>query len=88
MKLIVLFLVIGTTCYQSVMAQKPGYKFKAISQPDGLINSTIQTIFEDSYGFIWLGTHHGIQRYDGKTYKNYFHTDLDSTGLSKNFLSR
>ncbi len=67
-----------------LIAQKPNYKFKSIGQPDGLINSTVQAIFEDSFGFIWLGTHHGIQRYDGKAYKNYERTDSDSTGLSGN----
>jgi len=70
-----------------LVAQKPNYKFKTISQHDGLINSTVQSIFEDSFGFIWLGTHHGVQRYDGKVYRNYEHTEYDSTSLSQNYVN-
>ncbi|NOX46754.1 MAG: hypothetical protein GXO89_07235, partial [Chlorobi bacterium] len=71
----------------SLLAQKPNYKFKSIKASDGLINSTVQTIFEDSYGFIWLGTHHGLQRYDGKSFTNYTHEGSDSTGLSHNYIN-
>ncbi|MCD4732566.1 MAG: hypothetical protein K8R74_18345, partial [Bacteroidales bacterium] len=63
------------------------YKFKTINQSDGLINSTVQAIFEDSFGFIWLGTHHGVQRYEGKSFKNYIHTSTDSSGLSSNYIN-
>ena len=55
----------------TIQAQKPNFKFRAINASDGLINSTVQTIFEDSYGFIWLGTLHGLQRYDGKSFTNF-----------------
>lgn len=70
-----------------LFAQKPNYKFKTIDQPEGLINSTVQVIFEDSFGFIWLGTHQGVQRYDGINFKNYEYSELDSTGLSSNFIN-
>ena len=70
-----------------MIAQKPNYKFKSIKSADGLINSTVQAIFEDSYGFIWLGTHHGLQRYDGKSFTNFTRVDNDSTGLSHNFIN-
>jgi signal transduction histidine kinase/ligand-binding sensor domain-containing protein len=52
-----------------------------------LINSTVQAIFEDSYGFIWLGTHHGLQRYDGNSFTNFTMEDSDSTGLSHNYIN-
>ena len=67
-------------------AQKPNYKFKSIKQSDGLINSTIMALFEDSFGFIWVGTQQGIQRYDGKSFKNYQTSKADSAGLSSNFI--
>ena len=87
LKASVIFFLLWMTLSTFLFAQKPNYKFKSINQPDGLINSTIQVIFEDSFGFIWLGTHHGVQRYDGKTYKNYIHNNIDSNGLSKNYIN-
>jgi signal transduction histidine kinase/ligand-binding sensor domain-containing protein len=82
----VLFLLICLLGWQ-VNAQKPKLKFKSIKDSDGLINSTVQAIFEDSYGFIWLGTHHGLQRYDGKSFTNFTREDSDSTGLSHNYIN-
>jgi len=81
------YVMIGILFPAFLIAQKPNYNFKTINQHDGLINSTVQTIFEDSFGFIWLGTHHGVQRYDGKTYKNYEHSRNDSTSLSQNYIN-
>ncbi|MCF8369179.1 MAG: hypothetical protein K9G76_09065 [Bacteroidales bacterium] len=68
----------------SLMAQKPKFNFKKIDQPEGLSNSTVQTFFEDSFGFIWIGTQHGVQRYDGKTFVNYEHLSGDTIGLTSN----
>jgi len=82
-----LVLLMGMSISQSLFAQKPNYKFKSVSQPDGLMSSTVQTIFEDSFGFIWLGTQHGVQRYDGKTYKNFENARNDSTSLSHNSIN-
>jgi len=87
LKIIVLTFLTGMTLSPSLFAQKPNFKFKSIEQPDGLISSTVQTIFEDSFGFIWLGTQHGVQRYDGKTYRNFEHDRNDSTGLSHNAIN-
>ena len=81
------YILPGIFLSQNLVAQKPNYKFKSINQSDGLINSTVQAIFEDSFGFIWLGTHHGVQRYDGKSFKNYIHTSTDSSGLSSNYIN-
>ena len=68
----------------SLMAQKPKFNFKTIDQAEGLSNSTVQTFFEDSFGFIWIGTQHGVQRYDGKTFVNYEHLSGDTIGLTSN----
>lgn len=70
----------------SLMGQKPKFNFKTINQPEGLCNSTVQALFEDSFGFMWIGTHHGIQRYDGKTFVNYEHISGDTIGLSSNYI--
>ena len=82
-KLILLFLLMVTL---NNYAQKPNYKFKSIKQSDGLINGTIMAMFEDSFGFIWIGTQQGIQRYNGKSFRNYQTSNGDSSGLSSNYI--
>lgn len=50
-------------------AQQP--RFGRIGLSDGLSQSSVYTIFNDSKGFIWLGTGDGLNRYDGHTIKVY-----------------
>ena len=35
---------------------------------DGLANNSICYIFQDSKGFIWMGTLNGLSRYDGNSF--------------------
>lgn len=42
------------------------YEFRTISLEEGLSQSTVFSIFQDSKGFIWFGTNDGISRYDGR----------------------
>lgn len=45
--------------------------FKAIDIKDGLSSYTIRKIIQDRYGFTWIGTKDGLNRYDGKTFRVY-----------------
>ena len=40
-------------------------KFKRLSIDEGLSQASVNTIFQDSEGFIWVGTQDGLNRYDG-----------------------
>ncbi len=42
---------------------------KQVSQDDGLSENTVNKIFQDNQGFIWLATELGINRYDGHRIK-------------------
>jgi len=43
--------------------------FKSFSYEDGISNNYVETFFEDSRGFIWIGTRDGLNRYDGHSFK-------------------
>jgi len=50
----------------------------------GLSNNTVISIYKDRPGFMWFGTHDGLNRYDGYTFK-VFRRDLkDSSSLLSN----
>ena len=40
-------------------------KFEHLTTEDGLSQSDVNTIFQDKDGFMWFGTHDGLNRYDG-----------------------
>ncbi len=74
-----------------VLAISFGYsqniKFERLSIDEGLSASSVNTIFQDSQDFIWIGTQDGLNRYDGYHIKK-FKTDLKSkTSISSNFIN-
>ena len=56
--------------------------FDYFSQAIGLPNNQIQCIFQDKYGWIWLGTSQGLSRFDGYRFVNFVHNPEDTSSLS------
>ncbi|MCP4150829.1 MAG: histidine kinase [bacterium] len=61
-----------------------GVEFHNISPAQGLSQSTVHSIFQDSKGFMWFGTRNGLNRYDGYEFKKYYYVPGDPTSLSDN----
>jgi len=61
-------------------------RIKQLSIKEGLSNSRITTVFQDSKGFIWIGTQDGLNRYDGYEIKEYKHSQSDSLSIPGNFI--
>jgi ligand-binding sensor domain-containing protein len=40
-------------------------EFEHLSLKDGLSQSTVFSILQDTQGYLWLGTSDGLNRYDG-----------------------
>ncbi len=62
------------------------YKVNYLTVDEGLSNNKVNAICQDKYGFIWLGTNEGLNRYDGFTFKVYKNNPDNSTTLSNNFI--
>ena len=43
--------------------------FENISIKNGLVDDHILSVFQDSKGFVWIGTYAGLHRYDGYTFR-------------------
>lgn len=50
---------------------------------DGLVANPVRCIYQDSKGFIWIGSYDGLSRYDGYKFTNY----TISNGLSHNLIN-
>ena len=46
--------------------------FKKIDNRLGLSQNGVMSIFQDKNGFMWFGTHYGLNRYDGFDIKSYY----------------
>jgi ligand-binding sensor domain-containing protein len=45
----------------------------------------VEHILQDHFGFYWITTQNGLNRFDGTNFKIYLHHPGDSTSLSDNF---
>jgi ligand-binding sensor domain-containing protein/serine phosphatase RsbU (regulator of sigma subunit) len=67
----------------STLAQ-PDLKFTTISIQEGLSSNSINDILKDEYGFIWVATDDGLNRYDGQEIKIFRHDDSIKNSLIDN----
>lgn len=58
-----------------------------VSLEDGLSQSQIRCILQDSRGYMWFGAQHGLNRYDGYEMEHYYRNPFDSTSLSSDDIS-
>src|ERR1700761_7526191 len=70
----------------SARAQEPKLRFTHLSGEQGLSNSTIEAIYQDGPGFIWIGTRDGLNRYDGHEMVVYRNDPEDSGSLSDGYV--
>lgn len=79
----VLLLLSGSSALP-VQAQTDEFAFDRISLDDGLSNRSVTAILQDHKGFMWFGTYHGLNRYDGHSIKTYYFNEYDSLSLGDN----
>jgi signal transduction histidine kinase/CheY-like chemotaxis protein/streptogramin lyase len=58
--------------------------FDHLSLEEGLPHTSVQTIFQDSQGFMWFGTLEGAAKYDGYEFTVYKHNPADPNSISDN----
>jgi ligand-binding sensor domain-containing protein/signal transduction histidine kinase/CheY-like chemotaxis protein/AraC-like DNA-binding protein len=69
----------------SAIAQSSDFNFYNLSLKDGLPTNDIRFVYQDSYGFLWMGSYEGLIRWDGYTFKRYTHEENQNT-LSNNIV--
>jgi len=81
--MIVVFLMLSLSI--NLYAQKRD-DIRFIHLNEGLSQSTVTCITQDSKGYMWFGTHYGLNKYDGTQFTIYLNDPHDSTSLSKNVI--
>ena len=62
-------------------------QFEHITTEQGLSQSCILSILQDSQGFMWFGTQDGLNKYDGYQFTVYKYNEFDSHSISDNFIT-
>ncbi len=88
-KKVVIFIVIliGVFCNDSYAKDNYNINFKSITIDDGLSQSLAEYIYQDSFGYIWIGTNDGLNRYNGNEFKVYKNIKNDINSISNNMIS-
>lgn len=77
-------LILSCTINTYVYSQK--IKFEHFTLKEGLSQSTINCILQDSHGFLWIGTQDGLNKYDGYGFTVYKHEIENKNSLSSGFI--
>ncbi|MFT7008635.1 MAG: diguanylate cyclase (GGDEF)-like protein/PAS domain S-box-containing protein [Colwellia sp.] len=63
-------------------------RFSQLSTLDGLSNSNVFSITQDSQGFIWFATEDGLNRFDGKNIITYRHNANNTHSIADNIIRK
>jgi serine phosphatase RsbU (regulator of sigma subunit)/ligand-binding sensor domain-containing protein len=85
--LLLAFVAILSVFTVNIIAQANRIIFEHISTKEGLSHRNVNCVMEDSYGFLWIGTADGLNRYDGYEFVVYKNDVWDTTSLSSPIIS-
>ena len=80
----IILLTIIPNCFAEDIPNSRLLSFETITNSDGLSHNNVRCIFQDSKGFLWIGTNSGLNRYDGKDYLIFKHDPQNPNSLSSN----
>ncbi|MDG1441364.1 MAG: two-component regulator propeller domain-containing protein [Pseudomonadales bacterium] len=64
------------------LAEQRNIVFDRLGTEDGLSQASVTTITQDNQGFIWIGTQEGLNRFDGYSFKTFYHSTDDPKSLA------
>lgn len=82
-----LFLLGGIFANTVSFGQEADVNFGHFSMGEGLSQNSVTCIYQDSKGFLWIGTQSGLNKYDGRSFYVYKNEPLDPRSLSNNFVN-
>ena len=70
----------------SIAAQNANLKFQRLTIKEGLSQSSANSIIQDNFGLIWLGTQEGLNMFDGYDITHFKHQIKQTQTLSNSYI--
>lgn len=70
----------------NIYANSNNITFNDFNIDQGISQTTIESIFQDSKGYVWLGTNDGLNKFNGYDFKVYNYEE-DENSISNNFIT-
>ena len=75
-RLIIILLLLLASCF-GMQGRQPDFVFSHLNTANSELSfNKVHVITQDANGFIWIGTAHGLNRYDGKSIRSFSSADL------------
>ena len=84
-KILISIFILASFCSPAA-SQITSFNFRHLTNSEGLSDGIVRALVQDKYGFIWIGTTYGLNRFDGITVKNYFSSPRDSGSISSHYI--
>ncbi|WP_103072120.1 sensor histidine kinase [Aquimarina sediminis] len=78
------FIVVVLLFHFFVSAQKRSRKFTHYGKQDGLNQSSVNFIFQDSHDYVWIANFGGINKFDGYQFTSYINEFGEDTSIADN----
>lgn len=88
MRCIVSMIVILICLYSPMGYAQFSFRFKKITVKEGLSQSAVSSIIQDKFGFLWVGSRDGLNRYDGYAFKQYYHEPSNAHSLPNSTITK
>jgi len=79
-----LLLLITLVCFSAVFSRE--YDIQNLKNSDGISNSSVTKIYQDSTGLIWFGTWDGLNVYNGRDFKVFKPESGNPRSISNNII--
>ena len=78
------FLLLGLLCLMQMLATFSYANSGRLYTSNDMSSCLIRCIIQDKYGFIWVGTNYGLNRFDGYSFSTYLCNPADTTTIQDN----
>lgn len=85
-QLLTLLLLVCSLTADAGKTAIPDMKFRRLDTRDGLSNAQLNCLFQDSKGYVWIGTSYGLNRYDGYRFRTFYSNAHDTLTLRSNYV--
>lgn len=82
-----MYLLFHVVTWNTCFAQSSPAVFINYTTANGLPDPSVQSLLQDSRGYLWAGTREGLSRFDGTVFRNFFSSSADSIALPGNSIS-
>lgn len=85
--IVFLFIFMYLFNYKVFATKDNNINFQNLTIDDALSQSLAEYIYQDSNGYMWIGTNDGLNRYNGNEFKVYKNIKNDENSISNNMIS-